>query len=87
MDKHTSAKDLLCPKIDADKAWYLALLDPEAQFAYEKDHLDAVLRMLKICYISRFRRRIAQLREECEALRGKEDYNAEAKFRLKIYNC
>ena len=31
MDKHTSAKDLLCPKIDADKAWYLALLDPEAQ--------------------------------------------------------
>ena len=77
MDKHTSAKDLLCPKIDADKAWYLALLDPKAQLAYEKDHLDAVLRMLKICYISRFRRRIAQLREECEALRGKEDYNAE----------
>ena len=61
MDKHTSAKDLLCPKIDADKAWYLALLDQEAQFAYERDHLDAVLRMLKVFYILRYRRQIAQI--------------------------
>ena len=77
MDKHKSAKDLLCPKIDADKAWYLALLDPEAQFAYERDHLDAVLRMLKVFYILRYRRQIAQLREECEELRQKEHYSAE----------
>ena len=77
MSEKLTLKERLDPKKHADKAWYLALLDQEAQFAYERDHLDAVLRMLKVFYILRYRRQIAQLREECEELRQKELYSAE----------
>lgn len=77
MSEKLTLKERLDPKKHADKAWYLALLDQEAQFAYERDHLDAVLRMLKVFYILRYRRQIAQLREECEELRQKEHYSAE----------
>ena len=53
MSEKLTLKERLDPKKHADKAWYLALLDQEAQFAYERDHLDAVLRMLKVLYILR----------------------------------
>ena len=77
MDKRKSLKELLCPKIDADKAWYLALLDQNAQRGYEEAHLAAVLRMLKLVHIVRDQKRIAQAKEEIAALRQKEGYSAE----------
>ncbi len=77
MDKRKSVKELLSPKIDADKAWYLALLDGEKQHAYEEAHLGAVLRMLKLAYLFRYRRRIAEAKEEIAAIRAREGYGAE----------
>ena len=77
MDKRKTCKELLCPRIDADKAWYLALLDADAQRAYEEEHLGAVLRMLKLVHILRYRRRIAAAKEEIAQIRASENYGAE----------
>ena len=77
MAEKDKLQELLSPKKNADKAWYLSLLDKDAQAAYEAEHLGAVLRMLKVCYIYRYRRHIADLRAECDAIRGKENYTAE----------
>ena len=63
MDKQKSIKEKLCPKIDADKAWYLSLLDQDAQRVYEEEHLSAVLKMLKRVYILRFQARIAEAKQ------------------------
>ena len=77
MAEKKTARDLISPKISADKAWYLALLDGEKQMAYEKDHLAAVLQVLKAVYISRIRDRIRQAREEIGEIRSRERYGAE----------
>lgn len=77
MDKRKSVKELLSPKIDADKAWYLALLDADAQRAYEEEHLAAVLKMLKLVHILRYQRRIAEAKKEIADLRAREGYGAE----------
>lgn len=77
MSEEMTPKERLNPKKNADKAWYLALLDTQAQFSYEEDHLDAVLKALKFFYIHRYQRRIADVRAECDALRQKEQYSAE----------
>ena len=69
-------KQMLDPKRDADKAWYLALLDEEGQFCYEKEHLDAVLRMLRFYYLSRLQRRVREIEGEMEGLRAQEGYSA-----------
>mgnify|MGYP001623630022 FL=1 len=69
-------KQMLDPKRDADKAWYLALLDEEGQLCYEKEHLDAVLRMLRFYYLSRLQRRVREIEGEMEGLRAREGYSA-----------
>ena len=69
-------KQMLDPKRDADKAWYLALLDEEGQLCYEKEHLDAVLRMLRFYYLSRLQRRVREIEAEMESLRAQEGYSA-----------
>ena len=69
-------KQMLDPKRDADKAWYLALLDEEGQLCYEKEHLDAVLRMLRFYYLSRLQRRVREIGAEMEGLRAREGYSA-----------
>lgn len=69
-------KQMLDPKRDADKAWYLALLDEEGQLCYEKEHLDAVLRMLRFYYLSRLQRRVREIEGEMEGLRAQEGYSA-----------
>ena len=67
---------MLDPKRDADKAWYLALLDEEGQLCYEKEHLDAVLRMLRFYYLSRLQHRVREIEGEMEGLRAQEGYSA-----------
>src|SRR5699024_2544537 len=69
-------KRMLDPKRDADKEWYLALLDEEGQLCYEKEHLDAVLRMLRFYYLSRLQHRIREIEAEMERLRAQEGYSA-----------
>ncbi len=79
--------DLLNPKKRADKEWYLSLLDADGQFAYEEEHLKAVLAALKTFYINRYKRRIAAAREEVARLRARENYSAEDLRLLLIKNA
>lgn len=72
-----SPKDKLNPKIKADKAWYLSLLDEDAQTAYEEERLGYVLQALKLFYVSRYRKRIRELQAEAEDIRARESYSAE----------
>ncbi len=74
--KQTSDFDLLQPKKHADREWYLALLDEAAQNAYEQAHLSALLVALKTVYISRYRRRIAELKAEIAEISSRENYSA-----------
>ncbi len=74
--KFEEVKALLNPKKQADKTWYLSLLDEEMQLAYETEHLGATLAMLKFCYISRYQTRIAEIKREIEKIRSREDYAA-----------
>ena len=77
MGEKKTARKLLSPKKNADKAWYLALLDGEKQMSYEKEHLAAVLQVLKAFYIVRIRDRIRAAREEIAQIRSREKYGAE----------
>ena len=77
MGEKKTARELLSPKKNADKAWYLALLDGEKQMSYEKEHLAAVLQVLKAFYIVRIRDRIRAAREEIAQIRSREKYEAE----------
>ena len=69
-------KELLNPKKDADKAWYLSLLDEGEQTSYEENHLAALLKALKTLYLARYQRRIAALKREAEGIRAREGYSA-----------
>lgn len=74
--KLAQLKDRLSPKKQADKEWYLSLLDEEKQLGYESDHLEAVLAMLKVCYIARYKKQIAEIKRETEEIRSQSDYAA-----------
>ena len=71
------ARKLIETRKKADKAWYLSLLDEKKQFAYEEDHLKAVLISLKAFYILRYQRRIAALKREAAQIASQEEYTAE----------
>ncbi len=70
-------RELLDPKKQADKEWYLALLDGEKQTEYENRHLEALLISLKALYLVRYKKRIAALKEEIAEIRSREGYGAE----------
>ena len=80
------AKSLLEPKKDADRAWYLDLLDSEKQTLYEEEHLAALLRVLRAVYIVRHQKCIAALKAEADAIRSREGYGAEDYRELLIKN-
>ena len=80
------AKSLLEPKKDADRAWYLDLLDSEKQTLYEEEHLAALLKVLRAVYIVRHQKRIAALKAEADAIRSREGYGAEDYRELLIKN-
>lgn len=69
-------KGRISPHIEADKQWYLSLLDGEEQTHYEEERLKNVLLMLKLFYISRYRKRIAALKEEIAQIKSGEKYDA-----------
>lgn len=70
-------KDFLKPNIDADKEWYLSLLDEEKQFSYEQERIGYVLAALKSFYLARYQRRIASAKAEIEEIKARENYSAE----------
>lgn len=70
-------KSILNPHKETDKQFYLDLLDGETQVKWEKDHVAAVLSMLKILYISKLTRKIKDAESEKFILTHSSDYDAE----------
>ena len=77
MGEQRTIRERLSPKRTADKSWYLSLLEEGEQFAYEEEHLRLVLAALKSFYVSRYIRKIDELKREIAAIRAREDYTAE----------
>lgn len=80
-------KNLINPHKTADKQFYLDLLDSEKQVQWEDMHISAVLRMLKIAYLSKLSRRIKEAEEEKKTLTSSPDYNAEKYRRVLQLNA
>ncbi len=70
-------KSLLEPKKNDNKDWYLDLIDREKQAEYEKNHLAAVLLMLKIHHVRKHLNRIAEAKAEKKEILSRKDYSAE----------
>ena len=68
---------LLDPKKQVDKAWFLALLDEETQNAYEDEHMQAVMQMLRIARIRAHKNAVKEAKEEIARLEKETDYAAE----------
>ncbi len=77
MKDRGTIKERLSPKKQADKAWYLSLLDESGQFSYEEEHLRLVLDALKVFYINRYKQKISQLKAEIARIKAGEGYSAE----------
>ena len=75
--------EILDPKKTGDHAWFLSLLDDEAQKSYENEHLDAVMRML--CYL-RIRPHKNAIKAAQEEIRGLEKDGNTAENYVKIRN-
>ncbi len=59
---------LLDPKKNADKDWFLSLLDEEAQREYEDRHVEGVMQMLRIARIRAHKTSIKQAKTEIAQL-------------------
>ncbi len=76
-EKLQKIKKAISPAVEADKAWYLALLDEDAQRRYEENRLRALLIALKIFHLNRYCKKIAELKGEISEIAGREGYSAE----------
>lgn len=74
---------ILSPKKDADKEWFLSLLDEEKQRFFEEEHLRAVLLMLRASKINVLKKTITEVDAELFSLRKKTSKNAETYCRIK----
>jgi len=70
-------KKIIDPHKEADKQFYLDLLDENAQREWENLHIKAVLLMLKALYIGKLNRRIRDAETQRVILTRAEDYDAE----------
>ncbi len=77
MTDFQALKNLINPKKEPTKDYFLDLLDAEKQLSYEGEHIKAVMTMLRVLYISALKKKLTAAREEKEALTKREDYNAE----------
>lgn len=80
-------KNLISPRKNPDKQFYLDLLDGEKQLAYEEEHLDAVLKMLKLIYVNKLLIKIKSDKKERDDLTYGEDYDAEKYRRVLDLNA
>ena len=67
---------LLDPKKAGDHDWFLSLLDDKEQTAYEAEHMEAVMQMLRIAHIRLRKNAIKAASEEIARLE-KEESSAE----------
>ncbi len=68
---------VLDTKKEQSREWFLSLLDDETQRAYEDEHIDGVMQMLRIARIRPHKKAINEAREEIAALEKEEDNKAE----------
>ncbi len=80
-------KNLIDPKRNADKNFYLDLLDGDKQTEWENAHISAVLEMLKILRLNKLTRQIREAQEEKAALQSSSDYDAEKYRRVLELNA
>ena len=72
-----SAKNLIEPQKTPDRNFFLDLLDGDKQTEYEREHISALMFMLKYLYIRKNQIRINALKKEREDLKSGEDSSAE----------
>lgn len=77
MTEQEVIKSILNPHKEADKQFYLDLLDGDKQVKWEADHVAAVLSMLKILYISKLTKKIKDAESEKFIFTHSSDYDAE----------
>lgn len=70
-------KNLINPKKETDKQFFLDLLDGDKQKIYESEHIRAVMQMLRALYINKLKQKIAAAEGEIKALNSQPDYGAE----------
>ncbi|MCD8205157.1 MAG: AAA family ATPase [Clostridia bacterium] len=70
-------KNLINPRKNADREFFLELLDTDVQTEYEKRHVEAVLSMLKIRYLNKLRKKMNDAIAEKHSLGSQIDYTAE----------
>ena len=79
---YTQLIALLEPKKEADKAWFLSLLEEDTQRLYEEEHMEAVMQMLRIARIRPHKNAINEAKSEIERLE-KEGNSAENYRRIR----
>lgn len=68
---------MLDPKKEADKEWFLSLLDEEKQTVYEEEHIQAVMQMLRIVRIRPHKNAIKEMLLEIDRIEKEEEKTAE----------
>lgn len=71
------------PKKSGNHEWFLSLLDDEKQKAYEDEHMEAVMQMLRIVRIRPHKNAIKRAKAEIERLEKEENGSAEAYVKIK----
>ena len=74
---------LLDSKKSGDKAWFLSLLNEDVQSAYENEHIEAVMQMLRIVRIRPHKQAIKSAREEIARLEKDKENQAENYRKIK----
>jgi len=74
---------LIDPKKPGDHEWFLSLLDDERQRAYEDEHMEAVMRILRIIRIRPHKNAIREAKSEIERLEKEEGSTAESYVKVK----
>lgn len=77
MTDFQALKNLINPKKEPTKDYFLDLLDGEKQLSYECAHVGAVMTMLRALYLAKLKTKINAAREEKEGLLKREGYSAE----------
>ncbi len=75
--------DLLEPKKLGDHTWFLELLDEEKQVVYENNHVDAVMKMLRIARLREHKIAIKSAQAEIKRIETEEEKNAENYCKIK----
>ena len=79
--------NLISPKRNTEKQYFLDLLDGEKQFAYEEERIAAVMKLLRAFRLSKLKSKLDGLKAERQELTQSEDYNAEKYRRVLEINA